>query len=163
MAEPSESRKSRIAWPGPMSTAGLGQGHSHELPDPLIRRIRLLTQVLVIVGVCLVAAITMLLLLILERGQMRDAEQERIREAFCDVFDSLPEGGLLDRPRALFDCGPGIPLEDLPDDLRQRWEQRHDEPAAASTTPQRTEPPPMGLPAVPDRYQPTESYRQPGD
>jgi len=55
------------------------------------------------------------------RGEFRDREadrmeaeaQERLRIGICDLLDQLPEGGLLDRPRAKYGCGPGIPLEEL--------------------------------------------------
>jgi hypothetical protein len=58
------------------------------------------------------------------RGEYRDREQarlqEQLRQSLCDLLDTLPEGGLLERPRAKYDCGPGIPLSAYPPDVRAR-------------------------------------------
>jgi hypothetical protein len=55
----------------------------------------------------------------------RDAENarlhEQIRQSMCDLLDQLPEGGLLQRPREKYGCGPGIPLADLPPAVRDRY------------------------------------------
>src|SRR5690349_12651174 len=43
------------------------------------------------------------------RGELRDREnaqlQEQQRQGICDLLDQLPEGGLLERPRAKYGCG----------------------------------------------------------
>lgn len=120
-----ELRRSRTAWPGPMSVAGVGDGHSHDLPGPLVTRVRLLTWALVVVGASLAIVVALMLLLILDRSADREQEQQRLAEAFrigiCDVLDELPEGGVLDGPRGKYGCGPGRPLEEFPDDVRQRY------------------------------------------
>lgn len=71
------------------------------------------------------------------RGEYRDREtarlEEQIRTSICDLLDQLPEGGLLDRPREKYGCGPGIPFEDLPEDIQQRYGGQP--PAPATTVP----------------------------
>jgi hypothetical protein len=62
------------------------------------------------------------------RGEFRDREAarmesettEKIRKAMCDLLDTLPEGGLLERPRDKYDCGPGIPIDELSPEERQQ-------------------------------------------
>lgn len=123
MTEPKPNR-SRTAWPGPMSIAGLGDGHEHDLPKALVQRVRRQTWAVVILGVCIVAIGVLLLLIIAQRGERRDEENERlqdqIRQSTCDLLDQLPEGGLLDRPRSKYGCGPGIPFDSLTPDEQRR-------------------------------------------
>lgn len=68
------------------------------------------------------------------RGQARDAEnqrlQEQIHEGMCDLLDQLPASAVLDGPRRKYGCGPGIPVNDLPPSIRQRWTP----PVVAPTT-----------------------------
>lgn len=155
MTDP-KPRRSRTAWPGPLSVAGVGEGHAHDLPEALIKTVRSTRRALYVIGLCLVAVCVLLLLIIFERGAARDAENQRIRDTFCQVFDVLPEGGALDRPRQLFDCGPGIPLSELPEDIRRRYTgEPAPAPAPATTAPTPTTQPPMGAPAVPNPPRPT--------
>lgn len=129
-----EPRRSRTAWPGPMSVAGVDPGHEHELPAALVQRIRLLTRAVVIFGVCLLAIGTLLVLIILERGAERDREQDElkreIRDSWCTALDTLPEGGYsLDRLRGQYECGPGKPIADLPPEEQREIANRTVPPA----------------------------------
>jgi hypothetical protein len=85
---------------------------------------------------------------VLDRGQARDEElrriDERINRSVCDLLDQLPEGGLLDRPRQKYGCGPGIPLESYPPDVQQRLRQQggwgHEAPPAGAQAPAQPDP-----------------------
>jgi len=118
---PDGHRRSREGWADTMEAGPSNPpAHTHRLP-PLVR--------VAIVG--LGAAVFLLLIAvgfltvyvyqqqqyIQGRGVQRDREnvqlQERIRMGVCDLLDQLPEGGLLERPRHKYHCGPGIPFEDL--------------------------------------------------
>jgi hypothetical protein len=116
-----------------MSIAGVEPGHGHELPTPLVQRVRLLTRAVVIFGVCLVAIGTLLVLVILQRGEQRDREQaeskrrsaEQTRQTACAILEALPVGPLLDSLRAQFECGRGIPLDQLPPAVREQLAGRN--------------------------------------
>lgn len=148
-------RRSRTAWPGPLSIAGVGEGHAHDLPEALIKTVRSTRRALYVIGLCLVAVCVLLLLIIFERGAMRDAENQRIKDTFCEVFDTLPEGGVLDESRRRFDCGPGRPLDSFPDDVRRRFDPPPPAVPVTPAAPTPTQNPPMGAPAVPNPPRPT--------
>jgi hypothetical protein len=134
--------KTRRVWPlrtAPTTTpAGT---HSH--PLPAVMRLSLAGLVVAVLLQC--AAITVLAIYVVQdhnyvigRGELRDREtvalKEQIRQSICDLLDQLPEGGLLDRPRHKYGCGPGIPLSEFP----QGWQdkirsQQPDEPATTET------------------------------
>lgn len=78
-----------------------------------MQRIRQQTWAVIVLGVCILAVGVLLMLLIAERGEQRDRQ-------YCDLLDTLPEGGLLDRPRAVYDCGPGIPFDSLTPEEQRR-------------------------------------------
>ena len=118
---PDGHRRSREGWADAMEAGPPDPpAHTHRLP-PLVR--------VSIVG--LGAAVFLLLIAVgfltvyvyqqqqyIEgRGQFRDRENDRtnqrINDAICDLLDQLPEGGLLERPRHKYGCGPGIPLDQL--------------------------------------------------
>lgn len=126
----------RRTWPGPMSTAGVGEGHSHEWPAPLLRRVRLLTRAVVIFGVCLAVFVYLFVSLIQSRSAERRAQNDRIqqeiRDSWCTALDTFPEGGELDDLRVQYDCGPGIPLSDLPPDQADRLREWRGDRAEAS-------------------------------
>jgi hypothetical protein len=127
---PDGRRRSREHWADAMEARNRrsAPAHTHRLP-PVVR--------ISVVG--LVAAVFLLLSpsgcsstyvyqqqqYIQGKGVQRDAEnarlQEQIRQSMCDLLDQLPEGGLLQRPREKYGCGPGIPLADLPPAVRDRY------------------------------------------
>lgn len=158
MTEP-DKRRSRTAWPGPLSIAGVGEGHTHDLPKALRTRYRLM----MLAVVALLLAVGTLTFFVYQqqqyiqgRGEYRDREaarmeaenEERLRRGICDLLDQLPEGGLLERPRTKYGCGPGIPFDSLTPE-----EQRRIGGGSAPQTP----PPPMPL-RVPS---PTNQFRPP--
>lgn len=123
--------RSRMAWPQPAtSDADYAAMYRHK------RRVHLLLGIAVLVLALAVATLTFFVyqqqLYIEGRGEYRDAEarrvetesKERIRRAMCDLLDTLPEGGLLDLPRAKYGCGPGIAIDDLPPEIRQELAER---------------------------------------
>lgn len=150
-----ESRRSRRTWPGPMSVAGVEPGHEHDLPPALLARVRVLTRSLVIFGVCLAAIGTCLVLILLDRSNARDDQNERtnqrINDSICDLLDQLPEGGLLDRPRGKYHCGPGFPLSRLTPDERTQIRRPVSPPAASTPAPSAAPvpAPPLGSAATP--------------
>lgn len=142
-----ESHRSRTAWPGPMSLAGLGEGHRHDLPRPLI----IVLKALVAGILLLVLAVGVLAYFVLQqqaymegRGEYRDEEAARIEEdtrlRFCRLLDTLPEGGLLDRSRREFGCEPGngYPVDEI--DPEQRRQQQ--DISGSNAAPRRAAPQP---------------------
>jgi hypothetical protein len=79
------------------------------------------------------------------RGEYRDREATRLeagaeeqdRRTACRILDAFPAGGYLDAVRERFACGPGIPLDQLPADLRARITPSTPTPSS-STFPPRT-------------------------
>lgn len=132
-------------------------GHTHRLPKVVrVAIVGLAAAVfLALTGVGLLATYVYQQQQYIEgRGVQRDAEQarlqERLRQAQCDLLDQLPAGGLLERPRAKYHCGPGIPLSDL-----TPQEQAEVDGAAPASTPRPTaaQPTPRPVPGsapVPD-------------
>jgi hypothetical protein len=163
-----DAEKTRRVWPlrtAPTTTpAGT---HSH--PLPAVMRLSLAGLVVAVLLQC--AAITVLAIYVVQdhnyvigRGELRDREtvalKEQIRQSICDLLDQLPEGGLLDRPRNKYGCGPGIPLSEFP----QGWQdkirsQQPDEPATTETP---AEPAPTEPPEAPEPAQPTSIPARPG-
>jgi hypothetical protein len=130
----SKPRRSRISWAEMGSEpipSDVPPFHSHRQPRAL--------WAMVFAALALLTAATVLLAIyavqdhnyVLGRGEIRDREnaalREQIRQSICDLLDQLPEGGLLDRPREKYHCGPGIPLSDLPPEVQdQILDQRGD-------------------------------------
>jgi hypothetical protein len=149
-----------------MSVAGVKPGHTHELPGGLLTILKALVLVVVVLTV-MVGLLTYYVFqqqaYIEGRGHVRDAENERtnqrINDAICDLLDQLPEGGLLDRPRERYGCGPGIPLSELPEDVRRRYTGEDGTPAPTPTAvPTPTQVPPPLAPAVPNPPRPTPYF-----
>lgn len=146
MSHEPAARRSRIGWPLRHPDPDVPV-HDHELPAWLLR----VVWALVALVVALAAAMTLLLIhdvqqqtYIEGRGEFRDQEaarlevknQERIRRAICDLLDQFPEGGLLDRPRSKYGCGPGIPLSSYPADVQDQLRDRYgDRPRAVIPQP----------------------------
>lgn len=111
--------------------AAPGNAHVHRLPTSVRLALVGLTAAvfLALVGLGLMAsAVYQADQYVQGRGEYRDREtarveretRDRIRAAICDLLDQLPEGGLLDRPRAKYGCGPGIPFEALTPEEQER-------------------------------------------
>lgn len=135
-------RRSRTAWPGPTSKAGLEPGHTHNLP----RGFRIIVKAQTAAIVALLLAVAVLSWFVWDqqayiegKGEERDREtvelNERINGAICALLDRLPEGGVLERPRREYGCGPGIPLDDLPPDEADRIREQRGQPAVAAPDP----------------------------
>lgn len=145
--------RSRLGWADPMD----GEPARASSPPRLPKVVRLsiiglaAAVFLALVGVGLLATyVYQQQQYIQGKGEQRDREnaelQEQIRQSICDLLDQLPEGGLLERPRIKYDCGPGIPLEQL-------TPQEQAQVRARPTVP--PPPPPMGSPAVPNPPRPS--------
>jgi len=127
--------------------------HVHRLPKVVRLALVGLTvsMFLALVGIGLMAgAVYQANQYVQGRGEYRDREavrmeqetEESIRRAMCDLLDQLPEGGLLDRPRVKYGCGPGIPVSDLTPEEQAQLANR----APQVVAPERT-----GLPPAPPR------------
>jgi hypothetical protein len=154
--------------------------HSHRLPRSLLALVVLCVLGL-LAGIVLSyvqARRTEARLQVLEeyvqgRGEFRDREADRLevrlresfRQGICDLLDQLPEGGLLERPREKYGCGPGIPLDELPPSEAARLQEER------ARTPSAADPAPTPAPERPDpsdeadrsrpRPEPTEPSRPP--
>jgi hypothetical protein len=140
-----EHRPSRRGWPLRTGEATTTAGtHDHLLPAWLPRVVIAQSVAILVLGVTIGA----LLLYILGRGAFRDEQtqmlNERINAAVCDLLDQLPEGGLLERPRERYHCGPGIPLEELPPDQADRLREQRGENPPTVTPSQTPAAPPTG-------------------
>jgi hypothetical protein len=131
-----------------MSTAGVGEGHTHDLPEDLVelvqtsnQRVRRATVINVITLLCVGAMVVFMALLIQSRSAERDAQAREIAEqnriSWCTALDQFPQDvPTLDRLRAFYGCGPGIALEDLPPDEAEQLRQRRGAtPSSPSTLP----------------------------
>jgi hypothetical protein len=164
--------RSRTAWQqAPQTPAGATKtGHDHRLP----RRVRLILIGLVVAVVGLAAAVAVMGVYVWQAaayvpgtGEYRDAEaerieqqaQERIRRAICDLLDELPEGGLLERPRAKYGCGPGVPIAEFPPEVAERFRPEVTAPPPAPPPSRAREPSPRPEPSDPtqDQTQPTDT------
>lgn len=94
------------------------------------------------------------------RGEYRDREaarlEEQIRRSVCDLLDQLPEGGLLERPRTKYGCGPGIPIDQLTPEEQARLQgqgaaDRSQQPAAPAGAPTAAGPPDGSIAPPPTR------------
>ncbi len=115
------SDRARRAWPDEMRPEpDVSPVHTHRIPGS----VRAALVGIVAVLALLIVAVVLIGLAVYQadqyvkgRGEYRDREaarmeaetEERIRQSLCDLMDELPEGGQLERPRAKYGCGPGIP------------------------------------------------------
>lgn len=157
-------RRSRIAWPGPTNIAGVEPGHSHELP----RGFRIIVKAQTLAIVALLVAVGVLSYFVWTqqeyiegKGEQRDREnvelERRIDDAICDLLSLAPaDSAQADYYREQLGCThPGIPTDQLPPEIRQRFEPTPaPNPPAAATQ----EPPAMGSGAVPNPQRPTPDY-----
>ena len=96
----SESRPSRIAWPA-MERRAAG------------RRRRLALGALYVAVVLNLILSLLLFAYVIVLKSSRDGEAALIQRQLvsnnCALMDQLPAGGALDRLRATYHCGPGLP------------------------------------------------------
>lgn len=150
MTTADKPRRSRKAWPEPLpeppGEEWAPRGHTHKQPRaPLV---------IAYVAIALLAVeAAYIFIYILGRGQARDEELQRIDErvtrSICDLLDQLPEGGLLDRPRLKYGCGPGIPIEDFPPEVQQQLREQEGAAAATPETSAPAQPTPQADPGPP--------------
>jgi hypothetical protein len=128
--DPAE-RPSRRGWPlHTLETTTPAGTHSHKLPQGVFRILIALSVFMLVLAV--VDAV--LVLYIIGRGQVREAQIEEtrrdVREQLCDVLDGLPQGGVLDLTRSKLDCGPGLPLSSFPPDIQRQFTPAPTQPSA---------------------------------
>jgi len=159
-------RPSRRGWPirtRPTTTAA--GTHDHQLPQGIFRVLIALCVFLLVLAV----VDAFLVLYILGRGQVREAQIEQtrrdVREQLCDVLDGLPAGGVLDLTRERLGCGPGIPFDQLPPEIQQQLTpppaRSPSQPTAPATTPDAPAVPPPAAPAQPVQPPAPESPEPP--
>lgn len=117
-ADPTQ-RRSRTYWPAP------GSDDDDHHTCHLSSQARLLLTGLCVYVIALTMTIGVMLVDSRQIRELREQQLEQIREEIrigqCDLLDQLPEGGLLERPRAKYECGPGYPQSEI--DPQQRDEQ----------------------------------------
>ena len=152
---PDGRRRSREHWTDTMEAGPPDPpAHVHRLP-PVVRiaavgltlAVGLVIVALVLIGLAVYQADQY----VKGRGVYRDQENartnERINRAMCDLLDQLPEGGLLNRPRAKYGCGPGLPIDSL---TPQEQAQLHSRTPAAPAPSQPQPLVPLPLPGGAD-------------
>lgn len=163
---PDGHRRSRTGWADAMEAGPPSPpAHTHRLP-PLVRY--------AIVGLtgamfCLLVAVSLLSVYVYQqqqyvqgKGEQRDRENARLeeqqRQGICDLLDQLPEGGLLERPRTKYGCGPGIPLDELTPQEQEQVAGRNPAAVAPPVAPSpQPSTPPLGSGAVLDPPRPSEN------
>jgi hypothetical protein len=151
-----ERRRSRFGWPTQTEPTTTPAGtHSHKQNNRPLGLAYVAIVLLLITNAALAYFVWQDHQYVQGRGEYRDQEttrlEQQITDAVCDLLDELPEGGLLDRPREKYGCGPGIPLDDLPADLRERYEGgTRSAPTTTAPAPTSTTQAPVGAPAVPN-------------
>jgi hypothetical protein len=126
--------------------------HSHRLPRIVAGCLAglIAVNVLVLTGLALLATFVYQDHEYVQgRGEYRDQEtdrlEEEIRQGKCDLLDGLPaDSRVLDRLRQENGCGPGIPRDQLPPEVRQQLDARWLQPSVDGPTDrlQAPEPPP---------------------
>jgi hypothetical protein len=131
----SSGRRSREGWPETTEPPEWASSvHDHELPPWVRRTLLAVGAFMLLFGVglgCLTYYVYQDHEYVMGRGQFRDAEAvrvqqqttEQIRTAMCDLLDGLPAGPLLDPTRTQYDCGPGVPFEQLPPEAQSQVQQ----------------------------------------
>ena len=128
-----EYRRSRMGWPlrtGPTTTSA--GTHDHEMPRP--RWVAWGLAALALAVILLATAFALQLKRQVSFTEYRNQQQRQIeqdmRQGFCDLLDQLPQSAVLDAPRHKYGCGPGIPVDQLPPSVRQRWQGGTTAPAS---------------------------------
>lgn len=152
------AHRSRLGWADEMTAEpAVPPEHTHRLP----RVVRLALIGLTAAVFLSLAADGLLATYVFQqqqyiagKGQQRDRENartnERINSAICDLLDQLPEGGLLERPRAKYGCGPGIPLSQLTPQEQAQLSGRATATTVTPAAPRSTAIPKPGSAAVPN-------------
>lgn len=105
-------RRSRTFWTEPLTKAGVGPGHTHEVTT----RWKVVGVGVLVVVVAVTALVGWLFWLLILSDEHAEQDQQRI---VCALLDSLPAGGaLLEELRDEWDCGPGRPVSDFPPEVR---------------------------------------------
>jgi hypothetical protein len=148
MTDVEPPRRSRFAWPTTTEPATTPAGtHDHRVKNTPLGLAFLGIVLLFLVNVGLVGYV---LVARETRDEQTRITNQRINDGICDLLDQLPEGGLLDRPRQKYGCGPGIPFEELaPEEQEQIMGRapaaiRPPAPVAPSPTTPAPAPDPMG-------------------
>lgn len=117
-------RKSRKFWPDALTTAGVGEGHTH-MVSPRYKRMFMLAMVLFIFLTLSVGAIWYRVLISgTYRDQQVDQIREEVRRGHCELLDTFPEDvQSLERAREQNHCGPGIPIGMLTPEERAEFEE----------------------------------------
>jgi hypothetical protein len=138
--------RSRQAWPNAEEPEYASVLHSHDMP-PWLRRAMLAIGGLMLLFSVGLGCLTYYVYLDHEyvqgRGQFRDAEAirvqarttEQIRQAMCDLLGGLPAGPLLDPKRTEYDCGPGVPYDELPPEQQDQLQQFSNEAPESTQAP----------------------------
>jgi len=151
---PDGRRRSRTGWADAMEAPpDHPPAHTHRLP-PLVRAavIGLTVAVLcLLVGLGLITAqLVKVNQYVQGKGEQRDVENARLheqqRQGMCDLLDQLPEGGLLDRPRVKYGCGPGLPVSSLTPEEQAQLMDRTPHVVAPDSDPLPPAPPRPALP-----------------
>lgn len=145
MTEPSY-RRSRRAWPLRTEPTTTPAGtHDHAISNTPMGMAFTGIVLLLLVNVALVAYV---FIARESRDEQNRQTNQRINQSICDLLDQLPEGGLLERPRAKYGCGPGIPFDQLPPEVQDRLTN----PTPAVVAPEHVPlPPAPPRPAFPTR------------
>ena len=155
-------RRSRTAWSPPLSVAGVGEGHTHELS----RSTRLMAKLLIFAVIALMVTVGLLTFYVYQqqqyiegKGEQRDREKaemnQRINDRFCELLALAPaDSPQADYYREQLDCPqPGTPVDQLPPAIRQQYEAST--PTVQPPAGVQRQTPELGSPAVVDPPRPT--------
>ena len=156
---PDKPRRSRVGWRDMLREEDddIVPGmpfHDHRPPRWIVRALAgvTITLLLVIAAVAVAGVfIWQQQLYVQGRGEYRDQEsarlEEMIRVRMCSLLDALPVDPLLNEARRINNCGPGIPIEELPSELQQRIESGYVAPLPQEEDPPQVPDRPAGAPA----------------
>jgi len=101
--------------------------HDHQVPRPLRFALVALTLMVLVLACCvwgLGVAVLRADEYVKGRGEYRDAEtarmQQELNDLACGMLDTLPaDEPLLHPMRDKYHCGPGVPFDELPPEIRR--------------------------------------------